>query len=100
VTEDSVYAVLWWRRGFNCRTVATSNSAVLPSARAIANGWSSSSPRVSQVAIWSPIPSGQFAADSELLVEPEGLARDAFEWQFARVVGDRWGVHMRRLAVG
>jgi hypothetical protein len=41
-----------------------------------------------------------FAADSELLVESEGLARDALEWQFARVVEDWWGVHMRRLAVG
>ena len=100
MTEDSVCAVLWRRRGFNCRTVATSNIAVLPSARAIANGWSSSSPRVSQVAIWSPIPSRQFAADSELLVEPEGLARNGFEWQTAWVVGDRWGVHIRCIAVG
>ncbi len=38
--------------------------------------------------------------DSELLIEPEGLARDGLEWQTTRVVGHRWGVHMRRLTVG
>ena len=100
-TENSVCVVLWRRPGFNCRAVDTPNIAVLPSARAIANGLSSSSPRVSQVAMWSPFPARTASpADSELLVQPEWLARDGLELQTTRVGGDRWGVHMRRLAVG
>ena len=101
MTENSVCAVLWRRREFDCRAVDTSNIAVLPSARAIVN--------VVVVIVAAGV-AGRHVVSfpvrtvrrpiSELLVEPEGLARDAFEWQTARVVGDRWGVHMRRLAVG
>ena len=48
--------VLWRWRGFNCRAVDTSNVAVLPSARAIANGLSRGS-RGSSCGL--PFPSGR-----------------------------------------
>ena len=45
-------------------------------------------------------PFGPLGLIRKLLVQPEGLARNGFEGQTTRVVGDRWGVPMRRLAVG
>jgi hypothetical protein len=66
VTENPVCVALWRRSEINCRAVDTSNIAVPLSARVIVNVLSSSSPRVSLVAMWScfPLPDG-FLADAK-----------------------------------
>jgi hypothetical protein len=103
VTENPACVVPSRRCEIDCCAVDTSNIAVLPSVRIIVNVVSSSSLRESHAALWSSCPVRNpwgWWPFRKLLVEPEGLARDALEWQTAGVVGVRWGVHLRRLAVG